>query len=139
MRYVVFGATALNLHGIPRFTADLDIFIAPERENVERLRGALHAVFDDPHIDEITADDLLGDYAAIQYVPPDGPFHIDIVTKLGEVFRFDNVESERIDFDGIPVTLTTPRMLYRMKKDTVRLKDRGDAEILKRKFHLEDE
>lgn len=139
VKYVVFGAAALNLHGLPRFTEDLDIFVAPEKENIERLRQALHSVFDDPHIDEITAEDLLGEYTTIQYVPPEGPFHIDILTKLGEVFRFENLESQRLDFDGIPVTVVTPRMLYRMKKDTVRAKDRGDAEALKRRFHLEEE
>jgi hypothetical protein len=139
VKYVVFGAAALNLHGLPRFTEDLDVFIAPDEENIKRLRQALHAVFDDPHIEEITADDLLGEYTTIQYVPPEGSFHIDILTKLGEVFRFDDLESQRIDFDGIPVTVVTPRMLYRMKRDTVRAKDRGDAEALKRRFHLEDE
>jgi hypothetical protein len=30
-RYVVFGGVALNLHGLPRATEDLDIFIAPDR------------------------------------------------------------------------------------------------------------
>jgi hypothetical protein len=139
VKYVVFGAAALNLHGLPRFTEDLDVFIAADAENVKRLREALHSVFDDPHIEEITAEDLLGPYTTIQYVPPEGTFHIDILTRLGEVYRFDDLESQRLDFEGIPVTVVTPRMLYRMKKDTVRAKDRGDAEALKRRFHLEDE
>ncbi len=72
VRYAVFGAVAVNVHGLPRFTEDLDIFVAPERENIEALKRALHSVFADPSIDEITADDLLGDYPAIQYVPPEG-------------------------------------------------------------------
>lgn len=69
-------------------------------ESEARLRAALRAVFDDPHIDEITAEDLLGDYPAIQNVPPEGSFHIDILTRLGEAFRFDELDSERVDFDG---------------------------------------
>lgn len=73
VRYAVFGAGALNLLGLPRFTKDLDLFIAPEAGNVDRLKKALRSVFDDAHIEEITADDLLGDYPAVQYVPP-GPF-----------------------------------------------------------------
>ena len=40
VRYVVFGAVALALHGLPRATEDLDLFIAPERENIERLKTA---------------------------------------------------------------------------------------------------
>jgi hypothetical protein len=42
-------------------------------------------------------------------------------------------------FGDLTVTVVTPRMLYRMKKDTVRLKDRADAEMLRRAFGLEDE
>ena len=41
VRYSVFGGVALNLHGLARATEDLDVFVAPERENIERLRKAL--------------------------------------------------------------------------------------------------
>ncbi len=137
--YKVFGAVALNLHGLARATEDLDIFIAPEVENVARLRDALREVFEDPSIDEITAEDLLGEYPAVQYAPPSEGFHIDILTKLGERFDFAGLEAEIVDFDGIPVCVVTARTLYTMKKDTVRAKDRGDAELLARRFRLEDE
>lgn len=43
VRYAVFGAGALNLLGLPRFTKDLDLFIAPEADNVARLRQALRS------------------------------------------------------------------------------------------------
>ena len=136
--YKVFGAVALNLHGLARATQDLDIFVAPEAANIERLRAALKSVFADPHIDEITADDLLGEYPAVQYVPPTGEFYIDILTRLGEAFTYDDLEAEVIDLDGVPVTLVTPRMLYEMKRGTVRTKDRADAEAIARRFKLED-
>lgn len=137
--YKVFGGVALNLHGLARATEDLDIFIAPNAENIARLRSALHSVFDDPSIDDITADDLLGTYPAIQYVPPSGTFHVDILTKLGERFDFDGLAAEVVDLDGTPVTIVTARTLYQMKKDTVRAKDRADAEALARRFKLGDE
>jgi hypothetical protein len=91
--YAIVGAVALNLHGLARATQDLDIFVAPSADNIERLRNALRRVFDDPHIDEITAKDLLGDYPAIQYVPPDGTFFVDILSRLGEAFTFDDLAS----------------------------------------------
>ncbi len=80
LEYTIIGAVALNLQGLARATEDLDIFVAPTEENIRRLRAALKTVFDDPHIEEITAEDLLGDYPAVQYVPPDGDLHIDILT-----------------------------------------------------------
>ena len=136
VRYAVFGAVALNIHGLARTTEDMDIFVAPERENIERLKRALRSVFEDPAIEEISAEDLLGDYPAVQYVPPDGPFHLDILTRLGEAFRWEDLEVERAPFDGALVSVVTPRTLYRMKKDTVRLKDRSDAEALRLRFGL---
>lgn len=139
VRYAVFGAVALGLHGLARFTEDLDIFIEPEIGNIDRLRRALRSVIDDPEIDGITAEDLLGDYPAVQYVPPDGSFHIDILTRLGEAFRFADLETERVKLDGIDVSVVTPRTLYAMKRNTVRLKDRADAEALKERFGIVDE
>lgn len=138
VRYAVVGAVALNAHGLARFTEDLDLFIEPERGNIERLRTALQSVFADPEIASITADDLLGPYPVMQYVPPDGTFHLDIVTRLGEAFAFADLRTERVPLGELEITVVTPRMLYEMKRDTVRLKDRADAELLRRRFRLED-
>jgi len=139
VRYAIFGAVALNLHGLPRFTEDLDLFVEPEAVNIERLRAALRAVIDDPDIDQITAEDLLGEYPAVQYIPPDGSFHIDILTRLGDAFSFDDLETTRVAIGDVMVSVVTPHTLYAMKKDTVRLKDRADAQLLKERFNLQDE
>jgi hypothetical protein len=139
VRYIVFGAVALNFHGLARATEDLDLFIAPDRENVERLKRALQSVFDDEHIDEISADDLAGEYPAIQYVPPHGAFHVDILARLGTAFRFEDLEAVRLPFEDRVISVASPTTLYRMKRDTVRLKDRADAELLEERFNLKDE
>jgi hypothetical protein len=39
----------------------------------------------------------------------------------------------------LTVSVVTPRTLYRMTNDTVRLKEKADAELLKLRFRLEDE
>ena len=139
VRYAIFGAIAMNLHGLVRATEDLDVFIEPNAANIEQLRLALREVFDDPEIDNITAADLLGDYPSIRYAPPDSSFYLDILTRLGDRFAFADLETTRVPFDGLTATVVTPRMLYIMKKDTVRLKDRADAEMLRRQFGLEQE
>lgn len=74
----------------------------------------------------------------MQYAPPSEGVHIDILSRLGERFDYAGLEAETIDFDGIPVTVVTARTLYEMKKNTVRAKDRGDAEMLARRFKLKD-
>lgn len=136
MRY---SAVALNFHGLARFTEDLDLFIAPERDNVERMKLALRSVFHDPDIEQIKAEDLLGDYPAVQYVPPRAAFHIDLVTRLGEVFTFDDLEIMRVPFENLTISVVSPRTLYRMKRDTVRMKDRADAELLRERFRIEED
>lgn len=140
--YAVFGGVALNLHGIVRATEDLDLFVRPTAENVERLRRALKAVYDDPAIDEIETDELIDDYPAVRYYPPafeDDELYLDIVTRLGEFAAYGDLETQEVDVEGVKVRIVTPRTLYWLKKDTVRDKDRVDAAYLKEKFDLEDD
>jgi hypothetical protein len=138
VRYAIIGAVALNLHGLARSTEDLDLFVEPDSANIERLRLALRDVIDDPDIDGITAEDLLGDYPAVQYVPPSGAFRIDILARLGDAYRYSDLEVERVPYDDLTLTVVTPRMLYRMKRDTVRPKDKADAAALRLRFEWGD-
>lgn len=117
----------------------MDFFVSPDTDNVERLKKALMSVFNDPRIDEISATDLAGAYPAIEYVPPHGRYSMDIIARLGEVFRYEDLESEEMIVDGIRVQVATPRMLWRMKKDTARPQDRVDAETIRREFDLKEE
>ena len=69
VHYVLVGSMAMAAQGIIRATRDLDFFVAPDAENVARLRRALTSLFgDDPNIDQITSEDLAGAYPAIEYV-----------------------------------------------------------------------
>lgn len=137
VQYVLFGGQAVNLHGIPRFTEDIDLFLEPTARNVECLRRALKRVWDDPAIDEIHAEDLAGEYAVVRYGTPDD-FAVDLVSRIGEMYRYEDLEFELASFDGVPVRVATPRMLYEMKKDTMRPIDHADAADLKAKFAFED-
>jgi len=139
VRYVLVGSMAMAAQGLVRATRDIDFFVSPDPENVERLKRALAFLFSDPKVDEITAEDLGGDYPAIEYVPPHGRYSMDILARLGEAFRYEDLESEEMLVDGIRVQVATPRMLWRMKKDTVRPRDRVDAEAIRREFDLEEE
>jgi len=136
VRYAVFGGLAMAAHGLDRATRDLDLFVATDDGNVARLRAALHAVFDDPSIDDITAEDLAGEYPAIQYGPPGVDYTIDIVGRLGEAFVFADLEVQAARAGDVSLTVVTPETLYRMKRDTVRPRDRDDAARLARAFRL---
>lgn len=136
--YIAFGAVALNLHGVVRATTDADFFIRPDRENIERLKRALRSLWDDPHIEEISADDLLGEYPCVMYGPPNETFSMDFLTRVGEAYAFDDLPSTVIDYEGIPIRLVTVEKLHEMKMNTVRPHDKVDAMRLRAKYpHLE--
>lgn len=139
VEYVVIGAVAMMVHGLVRGTEDLDFFVRPNAANIERLRAALRRVYPtDESIDEISAADLLGEYPAVRYNTPDGSFGIDILTRLGDAFSYEDIAYQESVFEGIQVRVATPETLFRMKKDTLRWKDRLDAEKLKERFDLKD-
>ena len=139
LEYVLIGAAAMGVHGLVRATEDLDVLIKATPENVERLRAALRAAYEnDPNIEDISTADLLGDYPAVRYYPPSGDLYFDVMTRLGEMASFETVEAETKTIQGVRITVATPLALYRLKKDTVRAKDREDAAALRARFTLDD-
>lgn len=140
VEYVVVGAVALGINGLARATEDLDLFVRPTSENVERLRAALSALWTDPTIQEIKASELAGDFGVVNYVPPTGDLSVDLISRVGDAFTFDDIEWHEVDAgEGVMARVATPRMLYRMKRDTIRLQDRADAQALRERFGLEDD
>jgi hypothetical protein len=138
--YILIGATAMAFHGLVRATEDVDLLIRPTPENVERLRQALKATYiDDSNVEDIRTEDLLGDYPAVRYYPTSGDLFFDILTRLGDVVRFENVESEIKEVEGVRIRVATPQALYQLKKNTVRPIDRQDAAALRERFKLRDE
>lgn len=136
--YVLVGGVAVNLHGIVRATEDVDLFVRPTEENIAQLRAALASLWSDDDIDEITAEDLAGQYPTIRYGPPGTDYAIDLLSRLGSAVGFDDLAWESVEVEGVPVRLATPATLYRMKRDTMRPIDRADAHALRDLFGLED-
>lgn len=129
VEYILIGGFAVILHGLSRLTADIDIFIKPEAENLDRLKKALKEVFPtDLEIDSISLQDLL-EYAVVRF-GTETDFYIDIVAMIGEMFRYKDLQYEVRDVEGVPVRLATPETLFQMKKDTVRPEDKRDAWFL---------
>jgi len=141
VEFVVVGAMAMAAQGLPRATQDLDVFVAPRRENLEALKRALHSLYDDPNVEQIDPDELMGDYPAVEYVPPGGRYSIDLLTRLGEAFSWEDIHggSEELSIGSLKVRMATPQLLHRMKRDTVRPQDRADAARIQAAFDLEDE
>lgn len=140
VEFVVVGSMAMAVQGLPRATNDLDIFVSPKLDNLHTLKRALRAFFDDPAIEEIDPNELAGDYPAVEYVPPHGRYSMDILTRLGEAFSWDDLitTSDEVRLGETAIRVASPAMLYRMKKDTVRPQDRADAARIREAFGLEE-
>ena len=128
VEYILIGGFAVIIHGMPRVTQDLDIFVKMVPENINKLRKALKTVFNDIAIDEITQDDL-NDYSVIRYGTPGG-FYIDILGRIGEVATYNDLKYEIITVEGVPVRIASIETLFWLKKDTLRPEDKRDAFFL---------
>ncbi|OGP64349.1 MAG: hypothetical protein A3K22_00520 [Deltaproteobacteria bacterium RBG_16_42_7] len=116
------------LHGLPRVTQDIDIFVKPVQDNVERLTRAFDSVFHDESINEITLEEL-SKYPVIRYGTQDG-FCIDILIKIGDVFTYRDLEYNTIKFEGHKIKVASIETLYKLKKDTTRPIDKTDTFFL---------
>ncbi len=137
--YVLIGGAALNVHGLVRATEDIDLFLKPTASNVEGLKEALRSIWNDDSLDEITSDDLLGDYPVIRYGPPDSTLYLDLFSRIGDVATFEDLQAETIVISGVSVRVATPATLYRLKSNTLRPIDRSDALRLAQAFDFDPE
>jgi len=127
--YILIGGFAVILHGLPRFTMDMDFFIQMVEQNVQKLRKALYSTFGDSDIEEITFDEL-AKYPVIRYGTPKG-FHIDIMAQLGEAATYEDLEYEIMEIQGQKIRVATAEALLKLKEETIRPEDKGDALFLK--------
>ena len=125
VRFLIVGAYALALHGRPRATGDLDLWIDATPENAGRVMRGL-ASFGAP-IAEISAADLAREGVTYQIGVPPG--RIDILTELtGITFAKAWTDRLRRPFGDIEVDFIGRASFIRNKRATGRPKDLGDIE-----------
>ena len=126
--FLVVGAHALAMHGRPRYTGDLDIWIRPEPVNVTRLIQTLDAFgFASLGVD---AQDFLKPQAMVQLGCP--PARIDLLTTIDGI-TFVEAVANRIYFeiDNLKLPVISVDDLIRNKLATGRINDRADVEALR--------
>jgi len=128
--YVLIGGVAVILHGMERLTRDIDIIVKMSPENIHKLRTALQMVFEDDAIEEITLPELYK-FPVIRYGTPN-EFYIDIMARVGELANFEDLEYTTIEYQGVKINIAKPESLLKLKKDSIRDKDRIDAIFLKK-------
>ncbi|MDH3208372.1 MAG: hypothetical protein OEO79_17355 [Gemmatimonadota bacterium] len=129
-RFLVVGAHALAVQGVPRATQDLDIWVDPAPENADRVWEALTR-FGAPLEDmRISRDDFVRPDTVVQIGLP--PNRIDLLTTITGVSTFDVAWAERVDseLDGHLIPFLGRETLIANKRATGRLKDLADIEAL---------
>jgi predicted nucleotidyltransferase len=127
VRYVIVGAAAFPVHGFTRATADFDIFVSADEENVRTVRQALLDFGYD--VSEISLSTMQEKKLLIrQYL-----VEIDIHPHVKGV-DFESVwENRTISTVGqTPANFASLDDLIKMKKAAGRAKDKEDLKILNR-------
>ena len=127
VRFLIVGAYALALHGRPRATGDLDVWVEATPENARRVMPAL-AAFGAPTA-SISESDFAKPGVTFQIGLPPG--RIDILTELtGLAFAEAWPGRVRRPFGDVEVDYIGRADFVRNKRATGRAKDLADIEGL---------
>ena len=127
VEYLVVGAYALAVHGVPRATGDIDLWIRPTSDNAQRVWRAL-AEFGAP-LDGLSTDDLIQPGMVVQLGL--APQRIDVLTSIDGVdFAEAWLERVRVPVDGLEIPVIARRHLLANKRATGRPQDLADISRL---------
>jgi len=128
VRYLVVGGYAVALHGYPRYTKDIDIWIELSKENASHILKTLDQFgFESLGLKE---KDFLVEEQIIQlgYVPN----RIVLTTTLPGISFTNSYEKLlSVEIDGVKVNFIDLESLRKNKKATGRFQDLADLEKLK--------
>ena len=128
-RFLVVGAHALAVHGVPRATGDLDVWVAADRENADRVWAALTRFGAPVAALGLSRDDLTRGDQVVQIGLP--PRRIDLLTSISGV-GFEEAWPDRVTHQvgSLSIPFIGRRELVRNKRASGRAKDLADLEAL---------
>jgi len=125
--YLIVGGYALALHGCPRFTGDLDIYLGIQRDNARKVLSVLEEFgFGALNLSE---DDFTHRDRIVQLGVP--PIRIDFITSIDGV-EWDAAwtNREKGNWANVPVAYLSREDFIANKRSSGRLKDLADIESL---------
>ncbi len=141
--FVVVGGVAVNLQGVPRFTADVDVAVAIDggvlagaAEVLERLglRCRLPVSLDDLS-DAVKVRSWISErnLQAISFADPVQPLReVDLVISTPVPYEEIARTAERMSAGGVSFAVASIDVLIQMKSDTGRAQDASDVEALRK-------
>ncbi|MCP4202682.1 MAG: hypothetical protein GY769_12195 [bacterium] len=127
--FIVVGAHAMAVHGVPRATGDLDLVVRPTKENAERVFAALQAFGAPIDSHGVTQADFEVPGNVYQIGQP--PRRIDLLTAITGV-EFEEAWASRIEveIDEMRISFLGLETLRCNKSAIGRKKDLLDLELL---------
>jgi predicted nucleotidyltransferase len=127
VKYLVIGGYAVNFHGYPRYTKDIDFWVWLDESNINRLLISLES-FGFGALG-LTKDDLLNPSNIVQLGHE--PCRIDIISEVeGETFEDCFYRKRQVDLDDIFINFIGIEDLIRVKQHAGRPQDLADAAYL---------
>jgi hypothetical protein len=128
IRYLVVGGYAVMKYSEPRFTKDLDVFIATDQDNANGVYAALKE-FGAP-LENLTSNDFTQKGYFYQMGRP--PIRVDIMMSIPGI-EFDEVWENRevVELDNLKILFISRSDLIRAKEASARPQDIIDVEKLK--------
>lgn len=146
VRFLVVGGLAVNAHGYVRFTADIDLVVWLEEENVKRAFSSLQEIGYQPQ-PPVRAEDLADPATRQAWIQGKGMVVLKMWNEADPLSPVDIFVQEPFDFkveysrakleqfdDGLEVRVVCLGTLLRMKQEAGRPKDQLDVDQL-RKLH----
>ena len=122
--FLLVGAYALAVHGFPRATGDIDIFVKPDHTNAKLLFKTLEE-FAAP-MNNITIADF--EKPSVIFQIGIAPRRIDIITAIdGLTFDEASVGKMIVDIDNLKIPVISKLNLIKNKRSTGRQKDMVDV------------
>lgn len=148
-RYVVVGGVAVNLRGVPRFTADLDLLVAMDAANLTAIAGALTALGLRPRlpvsVEQFADPAVVRDWVenrnmvAFTLQHPDNPLRqVDLLFSSPVSYEEAAETADVLRARDIELPVAASSTLVRMKSATGREQDAADVDALLRLQGLGD-
>lgn len=143
VRFVVVGGVAVNLQGVPRFTADLDLAVALEGSNLLAAGEALASIGLVPRlsvpISQLADLDLVRSWIEERNLQPFSMHdpkqplrEVDLLLHSPVPFEEIDATADRMTAGGQAIRVASIDVLIRMKSATGRRQDESDVDALRR-------
>lgn len=144
VRYLLVGGLAMNLHGVPRMTMDIDLVLAMDEENLDHFIACAQSLnlcpvapvalpaLKDPEQRRQWREQKHMIAFGLQAVSGPMPVMVDVLIAPAINLQQAFVRAEQRDLGGIPLLLAGIEDMITLKQGTGRQQDQSDIEHLER-------